>query len=103
MSAIFGETLAFGQENGPEVQLVVFGDEFYARYETPDGYAVVYDSGKGLFCYATLHEGTFQSSGVPLTEKPPTGLQPHAKESDHVRQARVAAKIAERSPPSSQT
>jgi hypothetical protein len=33
MSIIFGETLTFGQENGPDVQLVVFGDEFYARFE----------------------------------------------------------------------
>ena len=103
MSALFGESVTLGQEHGPDVQLVVFGDEFYARYETPDGYTAVYDSGKGLFCYATLHEGAFQSSGVPTTEKPPAGLQPHAKESDTVRHARVAAKIAERSPPSSQT
>ena len=42
VSAIFGETLSFGQERGPEVQLVVFGDEHYARYENLDGYTVVY-------------------------------------------------------------
>ena len=33
MSAIFGEVLTFGQENGPDVRLRVFGDEHYARYE----------------------------------------------------------------------
>ena len=33
MSAIFGEILTFGQPNGPDVALRVFGDEHYARYE----------------------------------------------------------------------
>ena len=32
MSAIFGETLTFGQANGPDIRLRVTGDEFYARY-----------------------------------------------------------------------
>jgi hypothetical protein len=40
MSAIFGELLTFGQENGPDIRLRVFGDEHYARYETVDGYTV---------------------------------------------------------------
>jgi hypothetical protein len=30
MSAIFGEILTLGQQNGPDVQLKVFGDEHYA-------------------------------------------------------------------------
>jgi hypothetical protein len=54
MSAIFGETLTFGQASGPHIQLKVFGDEFYARYETPAGYSVIYDEEMGLFCYARL-------------------------------------------------
>ena len=33
MGAIFNEFLIFPQENGPDVELVVNGDEFYARYE----------------------------------------------------------------------
>ena len=57
MSAIFGEYLIFPQENGPDVELVVFGDEFYARYETVSGYTVVYDGGRGLYCYADLLNG----------------------------------------------
>lgn len=44
MSAIFGEQLTFAQENGPEVRLVVFGDEFYARYENDDGYTALYSN-----------------------------------------------------------
>lgn len=41
MSIIFGETLTFGQDNGPDFQLVVFGDEFYARFEDTNGYSVM--------------------------------------------------------------
>ena len=37
VSAIFGEVLTFGQPNGGDVELKVFGDEHYARYETLDG------------------------------------------------------------------
>jgi hypothetical protein len=43
MSAIFGEVLTFGQGRYPDVQLRVRGDEFYASYETLDGYAAVSD------------------------------------------------------------
>ncbi len=43
MSSIFGEKLSFPQENGKEIELFVYGDEFYARYETSDGYTVLYD------------------------------------------------------------
>ena len=50
MSAIFGEILTFGQENGPEIALRVFGDEHYARYENLDGYSALYDDQLGLFC-----------------------------------------------------
>ena len=32
MSAIFGEALTFGQANGPDIMLRVFGDENDARY-----------------------------------------------------------------------
>ncbi len=52
MSGIFNEQLTFKQENGPDVRLVVIGDEHYAQYETIDGYTVVYDVEKGLYCYA---------------------------------------------------
>ena len=57
MSAIFGETLTFPQPAGPQVRLRVFGDEFYARYETLDGHTVVLDTDLGLYCYATLAGG----------------------------------------------
>lgn len=85
MSAIFGETLTFGQENGPDIRLVAFGDEHYARYETPDGYTVIYDTELGLFCYARLSDGAFVSSRVPATDLPPADLRRHLQESEAVR------------------
>ena len=66
MSAIFGEVLTFGQAQGPEIRLRVFGDELYARYEDLNGYTAIYDDELGLFCYAALAAGAFRSTGVPL-------------------------------------
>ena len=80
MSAIFGETLTFGQEKGPDVKLIVFGDELYARYEDLNGYTVVYDPELGLFCYARLAAGVFRSTGVPVGEPPPADLARHLQE-----------------------
>jgi len=88
MSAIFGEILRFGQPDGPDVQLIVTGDEFHARHETLDGYTAVYDSDRRLFCYAVLVHGTLISSGIPVTSPPPAGLRRHLKESGAVQNQR---------------
>ena len=96
MAGIFGERVTIGQENGADVELVVHGDEHYARYETPDGYSVVYDPERGLFTYALLRDGRFESSGVPLSEPPPPGAQLHAQESAEVRLAKSAERQAAR-------
>jgi M6 family metalloprotease-like protein len=99
MSSIFGETLTFEQEDGPDVKLVVFGDESYARYENEDGYTVVYDSDLGVYCYAVLINGEFVSSGVSLTQSPPAGVRRHFKESGEVRNAKFEARHALMIPP----
>ena len=99
MSAIFGETLTFSQENGPDVKLVVFGDEFYARYETIDGYTVVYDIDLKQYCYAILLDGRFASSGVQITKSPPTGIQRHLKEYEGVRNEKFERRYANIRPP----
>lgn len=100
MSAIFGEQLTFAQENGSEVRLFVFGDEFYARYENDEGYTVIYDSDLGLFCYALVLDGKFVSSGVPISQEPPPGLRRHVEESEEVRHAiYVANRLASLPPP----
>lgn len=94
MSAIFGEILSFGQPNGPDVQLRVFGDEHYARYENLAGYTVVHDEERGQFCYARLAAGIFRSTGIPAGEPPPAGLVRHLQEAQDITQAKAAARQA---------
>jgi hypothetical protein len=89
MSAIFGEKLTFPQEKGLEVKLVVRGDEFYARYETEDGYSVIYDRELGLFCFAFLKDGAYFSSKIPLSNRPPQDLEKHLQETGDVRLAKA--------------
>jgi M6 family metalloprotease-like protein len=92
VSAIFGEILTFGQENGPDIRLKVTGDEFYAIYETLDGYTVVNDSDRGYFCYAVLVNSVFVSSGVPADGPPPAGVPRNLRESLSVRNRRFEAR-----------
>jgi len=89
VSAIFGELLSFPQENGPEVTLRVFGDEHYARYEDVDGFTVIYDEARGLFCYADLAGNRLVSTGVPVDQPPPPGLVRHLQESLAVKKAKI--------------
>ena len=99
MSGVFGESVTVGQANGPDVPLVVFGDEFYSRHETPDGYTAVYDSDAGLFCYGQLKGGRLVSTTVPISRPPPPGVERHLKESNEVRAAKAAARAARSTPP----
>ncbi len=85
MSALTGETIVCGQRGSAGAQLRIFGDEYYARYETLDGYSVVFDKDIGCYCYAQLVAGRFVSSGTPLYKPAPAGLQKHIKEDPQVR------------------
>jgi hypothetical protein len=96
MSALFGDRVTLAQANGPDVELLVWGDEYYATYETPSGYAAVYDDQLGLYCYARVVEGRFESTKVPVSAPPPAGTEPHARESDAVRMHKAAEKQAQR-------
>ena len=96
MTGVFGQTATFSQENGPDIDLIVFGDEWYGRYETPAGYPVIYDQQKGLFCYASVREGRYVSTEVPASDDPPPGVQQHARESEAVRHAKVRQRRADR-------
>jgi M6 family metalloprotease-like protein len=98
MSAIFGEVLTFGQQNGPDVRLKVYGDEHYSRHEDLDGYTVVYDFERGLFCYARLAADRFRSTGVPISEPPPAGLVRHLQEPDVVQIAKAEARRIAKTP-----
>lgn len=100
MSAIFGETLIFGQQDGPDVQLVVFGDEFYARYENTAGYTVVYDRSRGCYCYAEHDdEGRFASSGVSIGKPAPCDLPRHLRETARIRNSKFRGSYSALRPP----
>jgi M6 family metalloprotease-like protein len=99
MSGIFNEQLTFKQENGPDVRLVVIGDEHYAHYETIDAFTVVYDVEKGLYCYAQTVNGRFVSTGIPMDTPPPPQLRRHITESELVRQQKFTIRHATRQPP----
>jgi len=88
MSVIVGEKLTFGQGDGTEIRLVVFGDEHYARYEKEDGYTVVYDSAQKRFCYADVANGHLVSTGVSARGGAPAGLRRHLRESSAIRGAK---------------
>ena len=96
MSAIRGERVSLGQADGSEVELLVWGDEWYSIYETPEGYTAVYDGDLGLFTYAKVTDGRLESTGIAVTEPPPTGLTPHLRESADARQQRSRQKEVER-------
>ena len=98
MSAIFGETLIVEQESAPPIELVVWGDEFYVRYETKDGYTVCYDPMLGRYCYAEIRNGSFVSTRASADKRPPVGLRRHLQESTEVQQARFEARYGKLHP-----
>ena len=85
MVGMFGQKVSLGQANGPDVELLVQGSEFYSTYETPDGFPAVYDEALGLFCYARLVDGQFESTGISVTTPPPPDVEQHATELAEVR------------------
>ena len=97
-SAIFGERLQLPQERGERVELIVFGDEFYARYETPSGHTAIYDADVGLYTYAQASAGHFISTGIPVDKPPPPGLPTHLREGAAVRNARLSRRYADLRP-----
>ncbi|MCX5195444.1 M6 family metalloprotease domain-containing protein [Streptomyces sp. NBC_00249] len=102
MSGIFGDTLTFTQEEGADVRLVAFGDDKYARYETLDGYSVVYDETRGCYCYAETDsrgaERRFVSSSTPITQPAPEGLPRHLREGQTYRRDVVKDRLIQMLP-----
>lgn len=95
MSGVIGQRASLGQGKGPDVELIVSGTATYATYETLDGFPAVYDDKLELFCYARLSGGAYESTGVPVTAPPPTGVERHAKESPEVRAAKITQRQSE--------
>ena len=53
-AAPFANTISFTQPDGAQIELWGQGDEFYANFETLDGYTVVFDHDLKAYCYAEL-------------------------------------------------
>ncbi|HEX7508656.1 MAG TPA: hypothetical protein VF550_17925 [Polyangia bacterium] len=61
-----GEARTFQQPDGKNVEVRLFGTEFYVRAESPEGYALVRDAGTGGIFYASLGvDGRLSTSGIP--------------------------------------
>ncbi len=71
------------QPDGTQITLRVFGDEFYGRTATKEGYTVVFDPADKTYYFATVGADgvSLVSSGVPAGGPPPAGLGKHLEES----------------------
>ncbi len=94
MSSLNGEVILADQGVGEALQLRIFGDEFYARRETLDGYTVIYDSDQRRYCYANLAVGRFVSTGIPVYKPAPRNLRRHLKEDPEVRNEKFGQRYA---------
>ena len=99
MSSLNGEVILADQSIGDALQLRIFGDEFYARRETLDGYTVIYDTEQRRYCYATLAVGRFVSAGIPVYKPAPRNLRRHLKEDPDVRNEKFGLRYARIRPP----
>lgn len=71
-----GDRFQLAQPDGSWVEVLVWGDEFYQRVESADGYTLVRDPQSGVICYADLATDgrSFLSTGVAVGATPPSGL-----------------------------
>lgn len=98
MSAIFGETLTYGQDQGPDVKLVAFGDEHYHRLETQSGFSAVFDRDICRYCYARVMAGAFVSTGVTVDRVAPADVRRHLREAREVRKRTAEVRRKSRLP-----
>jgi M6 family metalloprotease-like protein len=80
-AAPFAKTIEFTQPNGEVVQIWGQGDDFYAVFETLDGFTVVFDQNLRAYVYADLNADATElvSTGVPVGAPRPAALQPHLR------------------------
>jgi M6 family metalloprotease-like protein len=75
-AAPFAKTISFTQPDGTPIELWGQGDEFYANFETLDGYTVVFDHALKAYCFAELaaDESQLISTGVQVHQGNPAAL-----------------------------
>lgn len=91
-AAPFDTEFEFRQPDGTRIMLRGQGDEFYARFETLDGYTVVFDPVERAYCYATVSpQGRLVSTGVQTHRGRPSelGLEPGLRPSLEVIRAEI--------------
>jgi|GEM_PF-2672632 len=66
-----GREVKWVQPDGQKLKLRVFGDEYYARTETADGYTVIYSPKDGAYHYAGLSADGSDLVPLPLTADKP--------------------------------
>ena len=88
--------ITFKQPDGTTVQLIGSGDEFYAVFETLDGYTVVFDPARKAYCFAQLgSDGQLVSSGVQVQVGPAAapGVPLHLRAAPAIRQQQNLAAL----------
>jgi M6 family metalloprotease-like protein len=78
----------FTQPDGTRTKVIGSGDEFYAVFETADGFTVLFDEALKAYCFAQLAaDGTLVSTGqqVHLADGAALGLVPHLRMSKEAR------------------
>ena len=76
-----GTKFMLKQPDGSRVPVLVYGDEFYATYETPSGYTVMRNS-EGWICYAELNS---DSSDYRTTSQIYNGTEVRQSGDKHIR------------------
>jgi len=84
--------ISFTQPDGTVIKVRGSGDEFYAVFETSDGYTVICDPALKAYCFALLaSDGQLVSSGVQIHQGDPAalGLTKHLRVDPAIRQEQV--------------
>src|SRR5262245_52233433 len=83
----------FTQPDGTKIKIIGSGDEFYAVFETADGFTVVFDEALKAYCFAELAaDGKLVSTGrqVHLADAAALGLLPHLRMSNEARRRQIS-------------
>src|SRR5262245_21630412 len=83
----------FTQPDGTKIKVIGSGDEFYAVFETADGFTVVFDEALMAYCFAKLAaDGTLVSTGQQIHLGVPAalGLLPHLRMSKQARDLQIS-------------
>lgn len=98
VAAPFAEQISFTQPNGKQITLWGEGDEFYAVFETLDGYTVIYNPATKAYDYARLSadRSALESTGLAVGQGDPAalGLAKRLRISQDARKKQVRERFA---------